>query len=112
MLLNARHKFSSKNKIYYQNKKKLIFREIQSIKNTDNFEKKNCIICDQSNFEIINEVDRYGFYYPTGICKNCGMIQQSKYFNESYLQKFYSNFYNLFYISSFSLVLSGFRIAN
>jgi hypothetical protein len=87
MILSHRHIYYNNLTIYKNNnKKKLIFKEIQNIKDTKYFEIKKCIVCENKNFEIINEIDRYGFYYPTGICKNCGMIQQTKYYNQIFLK--------------------------
>ena len=97
MVLSPRHKYN-KNNYKFQNKKnKKIFNEIEILNNSSEFENRKCIICDSNNFKIINEIDRYGFYYPTGICEICGMIQQSKYYKDKFLKKFYSEYYNLFY---------------
>lgn len=97
MIIAERLKFNSNKFIFYKFKKNKIYKEIQKIVKTKNFEEKNCVICNKKRFEIINELDRYGFYYPTGICKNCGMVQQSSYYNEIFLKKFYSEYYNFFY---------------
>lgn len=97
MILSERHKYFE-TKLSLANKvKDEIFNEIKKINNSINFTETFCIICKSKNFNIINEIDRYGFYYPTGICKNCGMIQQSSYYTNSFLEKFYSKYYNFFY---------------
>ncbi len=39
-----------------------------------------CAICVGENFYTFNHVDRYNIPYPTGICLNCGNIQQVQYY--------------------------------
>ena len=68
-------------------------------------EKQNCFLCDSEKFHLINEVDRYGFYYPTGMCTQCGNVQQTKYYKESVLIDFYANFYRKIYGNSSSVQL-------
>lgn len=58
-----------------------------------------CSLCGCSSFEILSNRDRYGFDYPTGMCKKCGLVQQAKYYSESQLQHFYSHFYRDIYDS-------------
>ena len=62
-----------------------------------NLENQNCYICNDNEFEVLSEFDRYGFYYPAGICKKCGHVQQIKYLNENSLNDFYKNFYRDIY---------------
>lgn len=62
-----------------------------------NLENQNCYICNKNQFEVLSEIDRYGFYYPSGICKKCGHVQQVKYLNEDSLSDFYENFYRDIY---------------
>ncbi len=61
------------------------------------FQKQRCYICSNSQFHLINEIDRYGFYYPTGLCKRCGNVQQTKYYDEQVISDFYSNYYRKIY---------------
>ncbi|WP_440932451.1 class I SAM-dependent methyltransferase [Candidatus Pelagibacter sp.] len=102
MILNKR--FEYKNKSYLnlnQNQRDFINKFNTEIKKFNNsvYEKLSCLICNQDNFEIISNTDRYGFYYPTGICKNCGNIQQAEYFNDELLKIFYSKYYNKIYFN-------------
>ncbi|MDV7340793.1 class I SAM-dependent methyltransferase [Terasakiella sp. A23] len=71
-----------------------------SLKQRDEFEQKrnemiklNCLVCDHTDFEEIGQVDRYGFYYPTGICTKCGNVQQIKYYDDESLALFYSSYF-------------------
>ncbi|MFG1358013.1 class I SAM-dependent methyltransferase [Xanthobacter pseudotagetidis] len=57
----------------------------------------NCFICERSDFEPVAEIDRYGFYYPTGLCKFCGNVQQSKYYSPECVADFYTNYYRFLY---------------
>ena len=97
MILSERHKYLETNIPSVNKEKKEIYNEINKVKNSKDFVGTFCIICKSNKFNIINEIDRYGFFYPTGICKNCGMVQQSIYYTNSFLEKFYSKYYNLFY---------------
>ena len=36
-----------------------------------------CGICSENKFEEISNIDRYSFFFPTGICTTCGNIQQT-----------------------------------
>jgi 2-polyprenyl-3-methyl-5-hydroxy-6-metoxy-1,4-benzoquinol methylase len=42
-------------------------------------------------------VDRYGFYYPTGVCNECGNVQQEEYYNKDVLNLFYTKYYRKIY---------------
>ncbi|NVK18614.1 MAG: class I SAM-dependent methyltransferase [Methylocystaceae bacterium] len=71
-----------------------------SLKQRDEFEKirndlvdLNCLVCDHDQFTEIGQVDRYGFYYPTGVCQKCGNLQQIQYYNEEALALFYSKYF-------------------
>ena len=79
------------------NNNKYIYNEIQTEISSKNLKNQKCSICNSDKFFLINENDRYGFYYPTGICSECGLIQQTKYFTDNFINKFYSDYYNKFY---------------
>jgi 2-polyprenyl-3-methyl-5-hydroxy-6-metoxy-1,4-benzoquinol methylase len=57
----------------------------------------DCVICGSESFEEISEVDRYGFPYPTGICRGCGNIQQHLYYSEQGIATLYSTYYRDIY---------------
>ena len=61
--------------------------------------KLNCLICRDSSFNEIGQVDRYGFYYPTGICRHCGNVQQIEYYDNDTLSDFYTNYYRDIYLN-------------
>lgn len=75
------------------------FIDILKKNENDNFEKLNCLICEKNDFEIISEKDRYGLDYSTGICSNCGNMQQTKYFSDYILNLFYKEYYNNIYFN-------------
>jgi 2-polyprenyl-3-methyl-5-hydroxy-6-metoxy-1,4-benzoquinol methylase len=58
---------------------------------------QSCYVCSNQKLRVISEIDRYGFYYPTAICENCGNVQQSEYYTEEVLADFYSNIYRKIY---------------
>jgi len=57
------------------------------------FENINCPICKIDHTEKLGEKDRYGLYYTTVICKDCGLI----YTNPRMTQDSYNEFYNTEY---------------
>ncbi len=69
----------------------------QFIQESSELELLDCLICNQNEFQILSETDRYGFYYPTGICINCGNVQQSKYYKHLDVKLFYSKYYRDIY---------------
>ncbi len=64
---------------------------------TDSLRERNCCVCNGSNFTKISDIDRYGFYYPTGMCDRCGNVQQSRYYKDECLVDFYTNYYEDIY---------------
>lgn len=58
---------------------------------------QSCYVCGALDFESISEVDRYGFFYPTGMCKQCGNVQQEQYYDEETLELFYTDYYRAIY---------------
>lgn len=59
-----------------------------------NLSNQLCYICNFGDFTRINNIDRYGLFYPTGICNNCGNVQQEAYFTNDVLIDIYENFYH------------------
>ena len=57
----------------------------------------DCFCCGESAFDVISEIDRYGFFYPTGVCRTCGFVQQSTYYDEQTLRLFYEQYYPRIY---------------
>ena len=62
-----------------------------------NLEAQSCYLCGEHEFYDVSEIDRYGFYYPTGMCKQCGNVQQARYYDDETLELFYSKFYRRIY---------------
>lgn len=56
-----------------------------------------CILCGNTQFEMVSEKDRYGFHYPTGVCKSCGNVQQLEYYNTATVHNFYEKYYRRIY---------------
>lgn len=69
----------------------------QFIEESSELQTLDCMICNQNNFQILSDMDRYGFYYPTGICNNCGNVQQTKYYCQDDVKLFYSKYYRDIY---------------
>jgi 2-polyprenyl-3-methyl-5-hydroxy-6-metoxy-1,4-benzoquinol methylase len=70
---------------------------LEKHKSSKMFETQSCFICGSKKFIALAEVDRYGFYYPTGICEDCGNVQQVEYYSKEVLLDFYKNYYRLIY---------------
>jgi 2-polyprenyl-3-methyl-5-hydroxy-6-metoxy-1,4-benzoquinol methylase len=71
-----------------------------------------CFICNEKNFEIISEIDRYGFYYPAGFCVDCGNVQQTEFLNKFALNEFYKNYFRKIYQSISPIKLFNFQKNN
>lgn len=61
------------------------------------FETTNCPICEKDNFEELGEKDRYGLYYSTVICKDCGLIYNNPRMTQSSYDQFYNQEYRKLY---------------
>ena len=68
--------------------------------NGKRLEPQSCYVCGEHEFDDVSEVDRYGFYYPTGMCIQCGNVQQKSYYDDETLALFYSKFYRTIYGNS------------
>lgn len=97
--VNKRYKFDGKpivklNEIQLKTIK-IVENKVKS--NEYTFESVKCVICDDSDFGLIAEKDRYGLYVSTVICKRCGLLQTNPRMNqESYIQ-FYDSEYRKLY---------------
>lgn len=98
-LINSRYKFNAGKNYVDMSAISIANRDkfLAKIRNSDQLVTQKCYVCNVSDFKIISEVDRYGFYYPTGVCKQCGNIQQEKYYNNEALTLFYSTYYRKIY---------------
>lgn len=97
-IISERFKYSSKNNIKKMNFKQLEFKkEFEIFLFSSVLEKFVCQMCGEDELKIIGEIDRYGFYYPTGICNSCGHIQQKYYYNQKLLDLFYQKYYGVIY---------------
>jgi SAM-dependent methyltransferase len=56
--------------------------------------------CGSTNDETLSEKDRYGFYFPVVICKDCGLIRANPRWNQESYQKFYVEDYRSLYAES------------
>lgn len=61
------------------------------------FENVKCVVCDDCDFELLAEKDRYGLYVPTVICKKCGLLQTNPRMNQESYNKFYDSGYRKLY---------------
>lgn len=57
----------------------------------------SCFLCQTRNFKLISNRDRYGLLYPTGVCLDCGHVQQTSYLNDKSLNIFYERYYRNIY---------------
>ena len=64
------------------------------------FEEINCPVCKKSNFDSLAAKDRYGLYFPVGVCISCGLVQTTYRMDELSYNKFYNNEYRRLYESS------------
>mgnify|MGYP003651650558 CR=1 FL=1 len=98
-LLDERYRFKAVKNSIKMSTKSLMARDdfISTIDNKDVYEKQECYVCYNAELKVISEVDRYGFYYPTGFCGECGNVQQAEYYDNDTLINFYSNYYRKIY---------------
>lgn len=61
------------------------------------FENIKCPICEIEHPEQLGKKDRYGLYYSTVICKNCGLIYTNPRMTQSSYNKFYNTEYRKLY---------------
>ena len=83
--------------LFNSNQQKIVNNLNSLIDENINLLKRSCILCNSDDFESIAKVDRYGLQYYTGICLKCGLTQQYKYPNETFINLFYEKFYNDLY---------------
>lgn len=96
--IGERYKYKTKNNLKFMSSKQLEFKaEFEKIITKEAMRNLSCSICDNVEFEIISEIDRYGFYYPTGVCKSCGHVQQINYYKKEYIDLFYQSFNQIIY---------------
>jgi len=98
-LLNERYKFTDVKNYVKMSEISIVNRDnfISEIKDRDYLVKQDCYLCGASEFKIISEVDRFGFYYPTAVCEQCGNVQQYQYYDNDTLCLFYSKYYRKIY---------------
>jgi len=53
----------------------------------------NDCLCGAKNDQLISHFDRYSVEFQTVICKDCGLVRASKYFNKENVNDFYKNHY-------------------
>lgn len=98
-MLNRRFKYDRKPTLKLS-KLQLKYKQIIEEKIDSNkyiFEKVNCVVCDENNFELLAEKDRYGLYVPTVICRCCGLVQTNPKMNQESYNKFYTSEYRPLY---------------
>lgn len=98
-MLNKRFEYAGTKNHVIMKPESIVARDhfLKDFDNNINFEKQNCYLCHDEKFKIVSMIDRYGFYYPTVICQRCGNIQQSHYYDDNTIIKFYSNYYRKIY---------------
>lgn len=88
----------SMTKDFTEEKKNLVNQFNQSIRtDKDAIRFRNCL-CGSNLVSRVAKYDRYGFWHPTVICKNCGLIYNNPHMDEKVYIKFYeSDFYRKIY---------------
>lgn len=77
--------------------KKFIKQFVDEVNLEKNSQPLDCFICSGSNYKTINETDRYGLSYNTGVCLACGHVQQFNYLDLEAHEIFYSSHYRNIY---------------
>ena len=76
--------------------------KVQISKKVDNgvykFEEISCPICSSTKKEIIGEKDRYGLFYKTNICTDCGFVYTSPRMTQDAYNEFYNVEYRQLYV--------------
>jgi 2-polyprenyl-3-methyl-5-hydroxy-6-metoxy-1,4-benzoquinol methylase len=72
--------------------------ENKIIKNIYKFEPIQCCVCNGSKFRKLSEKDRYGFYYPVTICRDCGLVQTNPRMTQESYNEFYQEEYRKLYV--------------
>lgn len=86
-----------KNYFFNSNQLKIVNKLNSLIIENENILNRSCILCDNSDFDKLSTIDRYGIQYFAGICKKCGLTQQYKYPNKDFINLFYEKYYNDLY---------------
>lgn len=63
------------------------------------FEEVACACCNSTNFEQIGLKDRYGLYYSTRICTDCGLVYTGPRMTQNSYNDFYKDDYRILYNS-------------
>jgi SAM-dependent methyltransferase len=58
---------------------------------------EHCLLCNNSEFDIIAEKDQYGIPLETAICNHCGLIFSRQQFSEDSAKVFYDEYYRRIY---------------
>ena len=58
---------------------------------------EHCLLCNNSEFDIIAKKDQYGIPLETAICKHCGLIFSRQQFSQDSAKVFYDEYYRKIY---------------
>ena len=58
---------------------------------------EHCLLCNNSEFDIIAKKDQYGIPLETAICNHCGLIFSRQQFSEDSAKVFYREYYRKIY---------------
>jgi SAM-dependent methyltransferase len=58
---------------------------------------EHCLLCNNSEFDIIANKDQYGIPLETAICNHCGLIFSRQQFSENSAKVFYDEYYRKIY---------------
>jgi 2-polyprenyl-3-methyl-5-hydroxy-6-metoxy-1,4-benzoquinol methylase len=71
--------------------------EVKIEKGIYKFESLPCPICSSCEAKVIGQKDRYGLYYPTNICSECGLVYTSPRMSQESYNQFYNDEYRRLY---------------
>lgn len=61
------------------------------------FEQINCPVCNHNDTELVGKKDRYGLFFSTNLCVECGLVYTSPRMNEEAYSQFYNDEYRKLY---------------
>lgn len=98
VLISKRYKYDWNIPFIYSKNQKNKIREFESKVSLKNRPYQECYLCKEKEFTKIAEKDKYWFYYPVVICKNCALVQTNPYYSTEEVSLFYSNYFRELYM--------------
>lgn len=77
-----------------------IIKKVRALYQKYGLEKNGCVLCQNDEFSLISEGDRYGFDLNKQICNHCGLVQTYPSTSALFHQEFYSFYYRPLYLKN------------